>query len=625
MSLKYLIPLIVLLTIPPVLGAIDPIEVNFEESGRVISFYEDYYVTNVNGNATIYNPSNTTFYNAVIPFSLQPMTIVEVGSSDYLNASEIIIPELGPFETVTFKYKIIGIPVVHPQEDGNSILHTAIIRYLRSHFGSDDPRLYYQIMGVLTKSGIENKTTGSMNTRVVSVGLKNPTSFEYIIDSVRVIKTTGMNPNPNTTSWLNEWQFPNSQQPKAKLSAYEEYHFDILDTNSNEGEVYWMTSNVYIPNIILTSNSSVITYTEKDILVFEGDESEYEENASNLTMLQQPLFIQKKVSKTIMQPGDEVDVQIIVTNLGFKSKEIDVRDVFPSGFSLLTTDLNVTDREINWRAKVPPGSPIILKYKLKYEDTAGLGIDYFPAAEMVWEDKTYFSQTLTFVRRYVPEKVLYLQKSLRYSVNDELVVKIELSNLGQAPLENVVLKDYLSSKDSFREISRVPYAKGVWKIPHVNAGETWEVTYVTNEHVNLNALPEVFGVQESMVMKSLLMENVIRSGYSFGSTNIMEFLGLALAVLLPILYVVLRRRQTVAKVKKADKMMNEISKLKDDTDIGSDSRIKMLLKDTNPPKPTHRTSHFSFHSRGKHELPQKQLHDISKNISDVRTRTRPKP
>ncbi|RMF05780.1 DUF11 domain-containing protein [Candidatus Woesearchaeota archaeon] len=598
------------------------VEFRFDERGKIISYYDNYFVTNVNGTAWVINPSNVTLYDVVLPFTLYPMTVVETSGTHYIDVDKIVVSSLPPMSNISFEYKIVGIPLVDPMDPGRGVFESGIVRFLRKHYGTEEGRLYSSLMGSLQKSNLEKENVTGRKGRLVTVVLSNPTPFKYYIERIRIIKTAGMNPNQNyTTGWLATWEFPNERFPKRVLEPGEIYDIDVLDTNASEGEVYWLSSDVYIPDVIITGSNSVKRFTQEDVLLIEGEEVEALENGTNISLLEQPVFIQKSVSKTVFQPGDTAEVEIALTNLGFETREGWLYDSIPSGFQFASLPGNSSGTNATWHVKIPPKKPLIMRYSLLYSDNISIGLDYFPAAKLVLSEDTLYSQTIPFVRQYVPEKMIYIQKTIRYSINDEVVVKIDVMNMGQTPIKDVVLKEYLASSDVFREISKQPYSKGVWKIDEIPPADTWTVTYVTNERAGIELLPQVFGVSSSMIMKTLVMENVVRSDMKFSSTRFIEILGLSVAVLLPVIYFVVSKRRRTEKVRRASELERRIKHLKRETEPDTSTKIRAILNETRSAGEHHRHSsaaHSRHGSHHGHKPPEQELSEIEQRIRQIK-------
>jgi len=139
--------------------------------------------------------------------------------------------------------------------------------------------------------------------------------------------------------------------------------------------------------------------------------------------------------------------------------------------------------------------------------------------------------------------------------DDDVEVTLTLQNLGEAKVENLVLKEFLKAENEFKEISLAPESKGVWKIDELNQGEIWKVTYVTDQKTNLNSLPELFGVPRESILKTIILNNLVKSSFFISASKVIEYVGLTIVVVagLIILLVQVRDMQKKKKKKKSDK------------------------------------------------------------------------
>jgi len=542
---------IVLFVSPNVLAG--DVEINITEVGKTISYYGEYYVVNVNGTISFTNPANESLYDLVIPLALSPLTIT----------------------------------VEKPYASGRTILETHLIRQLGLDPGVDSEityRIYSKSIGTLMKAIPEQPGVPNSN-RLISVVLRNPTSLQYDIEFVKVIKTSGMQPSYNVSNgFLDSWEFPSvtlfgGRFNQNQLSAYEEYTIDFIDTNSTEGEIYWLNTNYYIPNVSLSGTDLTSHYTEEDIELIVLNETNVTTFViENQTFMEFPIFLRKTVSDTILFPGDLVNVELNLYNFEPSSKSVVLKDYIPSGFKILTEGLNGT--EFTWDMKLSPNSIEKIIYDLEYYDEDSIGLDYFKSAEVSVDERTFYSRSIPFVRKFVPEKILFVQKKLKYITGDEIEVTLELRNMGESSVKNIVLREFLKSKNTFREITQQPDRKGTWKIDSIQSGETWTVTYITNEHENINLFPEIYGVESSYVMKSMLLESIIHSKFKLSSVNAMEIIGLAMLVLVPLIYFIFSRSSTNETKLKLMEYDKKIAQLKKVSSSDNQRKINDLKSDT---------------------------------------------
>ena len=236
----------------------------------------------------------------------------------------------------------------------------------------------------------------------------------------------------------------------------------------------------------------------------------------------------------MVNPGDRINVTLIVDNLGKLVKSTDVEDTIPSGFSIVdqSESGDLQGDTLTFKDVVVSGkSSYYLRYTLEYQDSDSLGLDFFPPAEVSYDNKTSLSPRIPFIRRYQPKQNLYLLKRLEFLDKDSIRVTLTLQNLGETSLKDVQVQEALQTDDEFREITQVPDNKGLWKIPLLPPGQSWTVSYVTNENERVNSLPEVYGVDRSAISKSIVLVHTIESTFTFTSTGWIEIVGSVLSSL----------------------------------------------------------------------------------------------
>ena len=511
--------LLLFLLLLPVVTA--NVNITISENGKIISFYDQYYIYQVNGTISITNPTNFTLYNIEIPIYLSSLDIRTNYSSEdnYMIPDEIFLFALGPEESYSFAYKIVGITTEDLSTNGKSVLSNGINMF--------QPKIYSNLFGTLKKAPMEDPAFTGRDARLISVELRNPTSFEYVIDLVKVIKTPAMDPNAQ----INVWDFTND---KSGLGGGEGWDFDFIDDNATEGEVYWLTTDIYIDNIEVYSLANISRYDQDDLFEVISNVTINDTVNDSLDLLANRIYLRKLVSKTLVTPGDVVNVTLIVNNFEPHDVFFSIVDIVPEGFEIIEIkDGVLVGKNVTWNVTLSTGAGRRLRYSIRYTNPDLLGIDYFKPAELTYDEKTYYSQSIPFVRNYIPEKRVFVQKNVKFLSGDEVQVTLSVQNLGETPLQNVMLKEHLLSTAEFREISIAPMQRGLWKIEYLRQSEKWTTTYITDKMSVSNSMPDVYGVPQGSVLQTIILSNLINSKYSVLQTNVVEIVGIiALAIIL---------------------------------------------------------------------------------------------
>ncbi len=513
--------LALLLLLVPVASA-STLTVNLHEHGRITDYLNTYWVVNVNGTGTIVNPSSTDLFTVRLYFDILGLNLIDKGGDGQFQGDSLYFNRVPANSTETFSYQIVGITAVPPTLTGKGVLYTGMAK--RS------PRIYADVFGSLQKAPLENPAYTGRPGRLVSVTLNNPTQLQFTIQSLRVLKTPSRDPN----NILREWDVVNDTNPRV-LEPGGIYVNDILDKNSADGEVYWLQSDVYISNVDLVDQSNITRYTEQNLTV-PVELLNYTNVSTNATKsyVTSGYVLTKEASDTVATPKQPVTLTLMLYNLGDQLRQYSVQDTLPQGF-LASKD------PLTWSGQVPAHGSVSLSYNATLNDTSLAGLDAFPRAQATIGGTTIYSQEVPFIRQYLPKDKVYVQKRVTYQGNNQVSVTVSVQNLGSKTVDGTTLKEFLPDSAVFSEISVTPEGKGVWKVPPLSPGQTWDVTYVTDQGPSLNTLPMLYGIPSSSVLRSIVLENVVNEAWQFVKARGIEFVGLGVVILLPLLYVLGKR------------------------------------------------------------------------------------
>jgi hypothetical protein len=517
----------------PAVHADDAVNVVLEESGRITNYFDEYYVVNVDGNISVENPTDRDLYEVQIRYDIGSLAIIEGGSTSYLSPTDLSIPRIPANSTVKIPYNIVGISLTDPALPDSGVLYTGITKFA--------PVIYSDTFGQLQKANLENESLTGRPGRLISVELRNPTGFQFTINSLRVQKTPTLDPN----AVLQEWWLVNESEPLT-ISPDALFVRDILDRNSSEGQVYWLIADVFISRVEFIDVSNVTRFTQQNLSI-PPELLNYtfnETNESARLLREDPgLYVRKFADVQIVPTYTPVTIRFIVNNFDTDLIEYTMRDTVPPGFEFLGGEGWVQRGAfIEYKGSVSGRNAAVPSYQTQLTDSTTAGLDFFDAATITYNGRTTYSDRVRFIRRYVPSQQVYVQKRLRFETDEDVLVTITVQNLGSTTLSNVLLKDYLEEADVFSQISQVPEEKGLWAIASIASGETWEVSYYTTKQTQLNVLPNLFGVPNTDVLRSLVLESVIANAWQRVRSSGLELIGLTLLVGLPIAYFVLKKR-----------------------------------------------------------------------------------
>ncbi len=587
----------------------DEIEVFIEENGSIISFYDNYYIVDVAGKVTLTNPSKMSFYMIEIPMKLSSLKININDSSGLVsyNNNLIVIRQMYPNSSITLSYEIFGIDTDKDVANPDGVLYNAV--------KDSTPHINVQSVGNLYKAPLEDVSAGGHeHTRLVSAQYHNPTDFPFYLKEIKITKTSDL----NLKNTLDSWTF---KKEGGILPPGDTWKVDVYDRNAYEGEVYWLTVDLDIQSIFYNYSTNISLFDEEDVYeILENNTNASDNVSTGLSSLQDMVFVRKYISNKLVNPGDVIDVSIIINN--FAPKVIDgaqLYDSFPQGFVIDDQKQGKAGKNsISWEnLTLNAEEAKRITYSLKYADNDSFGVDFFEPAILRYTANEVFSQAIPYVRVYVPEKRLFMQKSIEFLSNDEVKVKIELSNMGEADLEHLVLNEYLSSESEFKEITRDFTEKGVWKIGKLKKDNSWEVSYVTDTAGVLNTFPVIYGVPEKSVMKTVKLSNVISSEFKRNALNAIELGGIiailviVAVMLLPKGYFRFGKKRELQDIKRMDRDLGHL--LKDTTDTHEEQKApgSQLNASSGSDEPSQQED-----NSGKENIRDKKRGVISKNLEE---------
>ena len=557
-------------------------EKGFEQKSRVINYYDEYFVANVEGSVTVKNNFNSTVYNVIIPFDLNNLNIFEKTDTDYIKATQLEFSMLDPFEEKTFNYQIRGITPRDPMRANMGVFESAIM--------PDKASLQPLLISKVHKAEIESEDVDTKHVkkvedrRVVTVRLENPTDSPYNITQAKVLKSPPGG-SLEEDDILKRWSFPEDGS-YFMLEPYSSWERDIADYNASPNEVYWLDTSVDTSlDLILEGIHNVTRYTQEDLIVPENiTELEGEEPVNVTDYMTHLMYAKKSYSKTHVNPGDIVDVEILLNNFAPVNRDVKVEDFIPRGFELVSENISDgSSQNITWDLVVNPQSSERVRYQLKYVEEDLLGVDYFEPAVARYEDEKVKTQRTPFVRKYIPDRQVFVQKRISSTSNDEYRAEIKVQNVGEGSLENIYIKEFLDSNDVFREITKVPEEKGLWLIPFLGAGDEWSVSYITDRNDALYSLPGVIGIEDEFVLRTLILEGLVDEQWVFGEMALIEKVGILVVVASILSLIFFSRYNRRKKERVFKKFDNQIKRLKRETTPSPGDAID-YLKETSTAK-----------------------------------------
>ncbi len=114
-------------------------------------------------------------------------------------------------------------------------------------------------------------------------------------------------------------------------------------------------------------------------------------------------------------------------------------------------------------------------------------------------------------------------------------VTIKVKNLGSVRLRNLLIVDNIDKGAVIKDISKMFFERGAWKIKELDPSEEWDVSYLISKNSNLTNLPSVFGVDKADVFGTVVSSGEVVTVYN-EQPKTMEKVGMGLAVALLVFY-----------------------------------------------------------------------------------------
>lgn len=385
--------------------------------------------------------------------------------------------------------------------------------------------------------------SNSNTTRFISASIKNPTDFSCDVDNLNLYRTTVGDPY-----FINGKIIDNKNN--FSVNPYSSYKFDFIDHFSNDYSVYWLSSTAYV-NYNLTYNYTYDYFLEKptinnsinDTLNINLNKTTINNSNSDLfnnsDLVLESILIKKSTDKTLVTNGDKIKVSLQVVNINdYDIHNLTVFDEVPVGYDIINISSSV---------KINNGSGLIFNIdKLKKYGTNLIeytlvnkvklkGVTYLKPAKLEVLNKTFFSSGILIINDLLPNKKLFIQKEVTLYDDSYSKVTIKVKNLGNIKLNDLLVVDPIPNSTIIKDISKVFFQKGTWKIKTLNAGEEWEVSYLVEKNKNIGTLPSIFGVEKSDVYGTLISSGEVVTVYKEQPKTIEKF-GIGIAVSLLIFY-----------------------------------------------------------------------------------------
>jgi len=521
------------------------VKVNIVENSTVVKLLTGQYSLVAEGTLEIVNPSNfSRVYEFNIPLSLDALVGINQINLDSTSSKfnfkydKIKGYFIEPNSSIRTKYKIFGL-LNYDISNVTSSSNISVFEYYTKPF-----EMYSNVNLFLQKpqregfefylNGTPKSSTNVTNTRLVSAGINNPTDFSFFAKELKLYRTTVSDP-----------YFRNGELLRTITNfsinplSFEE--LNLFDHNSSTSSVYWMSSN-FLMNYDLTSINSLINEIEQrpETSSSSGGSggSSHFIMQNNTKQFQDSVLLKKSVDKTMIGLGAEVKVSLRVVNINnFKLYNLSIVDIIPKGYEIkdVSSSVKISGGKLSFNiAEVDNYETFLITYILKNKNSVN-GITYLKPAVLISNNVSIFSDGVLLINDLLSKKKVFVQKEITY-INDKYAkVSIKVKNLGSSLVEDILVVDNIDKNAILKEISKLFFERGSWRIKSLSPGSEWEVTYLVNRDVKLNALPNIYGVDKTKVYGTLVSSEEIVTVFKEPPKTI-EKVGMVFAVGLLVFY-----------------------------------------------------------------------------------------
>lgn len=517
----------------------DQVQVNISESAVVTQLTSGNYSILAYGNLTLYNPSvSDTVYQYSLPLDLDPF--VSIGkSSNTLNASSFEVTStrvkgylLEPNAQITMPYIIYGVTGYNVL---SNISNTSLFEY---YTDSLDYEFVPKPLISLSKVERENESQFT-SPRFVIAEILNPSAFDYTLRNMSIYKTNASDPSFTNGSIIDG-------RENISIPSNSHVEFDLYDEVSYNSSVYWLSADLVIDyNLSSTFSSSLV---QEQGSTSSGSSSGGGDRSSGLTFFVDPLpqeyslSVKKGANTTLVGDGEYVEITLSVTNnLDEEVSGALFTDSFRTDlYNLVDSDVEAgINGTLNFDlGTLEPYESKEFSYVIVNRRNIN-GSVTLPRARVVVDESTFLSNEVTLVHDLLADKRVFIEKEVLPYDDRFSQVRITIRNLGDFTVEDLLVADNIDNESVVRQLSQVFHEgnRGIWSIPELEPGEEWIITYlVEKDAVDLNTLPNIFGVDKQDVFGILIAPKEVVLQFSEDSTLRIERIGLGLAVGLVLFY-----------------------------------------------------------------------------------------
>ena len=472
------------------------------------------------GTLQIYNPSPTDeIYEFTINFkdnenlNFEITTSTNTSNRFYTTSSKIYGREILPNETIELNYKLTG---QTDSSNKNAISTTSVLNWYTKEFNLDPMRYV-----TLSKLERENPSINESPRKIIIKG-ENPTNYNITIKYLDVFKTS-------TTSWEN-MTFAKQNihtSTNINLAPSQQFNFEITDEQSNDETVYWLEYDVTTQNQITNNQTLTTTYSHKK------SHKKDDENTDNPNSQQQPqldIKITKQTNQSQIKQNDKITLTLTLENPNNSTiYNLNLTDKISSIFKHLNSTKQHFQTTIN---KLNKQETIQFSYQIQLTKNLTDKLIYINPATLQYSNKTIYSNPITLINNnFISDKKILIQKQIEILNNSKTKITITVKNIGNIDLRNIAIVETINNV-TIQNPDTITTKHAKWIIDNLKIGEKWETSYEVQTPNTNKYIPEIFGLDDAEIYKTLIINEQINENYISEPNSIIKSLAIIAITLL---------------------------------------------------------------------------------------------
>jgi hypothetical protein len=288
------------------------------------------------------------------------------------------------------------------------------------------------------------------------------------------------------------------------------FNFSTYDEMSDDTSVYWIDYKIDTINNVTYDFDIDVTYLDGedvDVTVPDVPEPEYGDALSKVSF-------RKSFDDSNVAIGTYFDIYLTIVNANnFTLTNLNLFDKIPSNLRLFDRrgdELREFEVQID---SIKPFETKMFVYELKFYDTS-VELFYLQPAILRFMGDTVYSNPLTLVNDLsASEEKVLVEKVITKYHDGGAEVSVKVENVGDVDLFDLEIVEVLTDLDNLSENVSVTgdYVPKSWKIPFLEAGDSFEVSYVVLDDETLYYIPDIYGIESSSVFRTTIINDEVKS------------------------------------------------------------------------------------------------------------------